>query len=39
MSTQDIPTRTGRVDSERGVLLLILAMVVMTIAALFAMGV
>ena len=38
MSTQDTATRTRRVDSEGGALLLILAMVVMAVAALFAMG-
>ena len=37
MSTQDVTTRTRRVDSERGALLL-LAMVGLMVAALFAMG-
>jgi hypothetical protein len=38
MSTQDVTTRTRRVDSERGALLLILAMVGLMLVALFAMG-
>jgi hypothetical protein len=38
MSTQDTTTRTRRVDSERGALLLILALVGLAVAALFAMG-
>jgi hypothetical protein len=38
MSTQDVTTRTRRVDSERGALLLLLAMVGLMIAALFAIG-
>lgn len=38
MSTQDATTRTRRVDSERGALLLLLAMVGLMIAALFAIG-
>jgi hypothetical protein len=38
MSTQDVTTRTRRVDSERGALLLLLAMVGLMIAGLFAMG-
>jgi hypothetical protein len=38
MSTQDTVSRTRRVDSEGGALLLILAMVGLAIAALFAMG-
>jgi hypothetical protein len=38
MSTQDVTTRTRRVDSERGALLLLLAMVGLMIAGLFAIG-
>jgi len=38
MSTQDVTTRTRRIDSERGALLLLLAMVGLMIAALFAIG-
>jgi hypothetical protein len=38
MSTQEITTRTRRVDSERGALLLLLAMVGLMVAALFAIG-
>ena len=38
MSTQDTVTRTRRVDSEAGALLLVLAMVILAVAALFAMG-
>ena len=38
MSTQEVTTRTRRVDSERGALLLLLAMVGLMIAALFAIG-
>ena len=38
MSTQDTITRTRRVDSEGGALLLVLAMVILAVAALFAMG-
>jgi hypothetical protein len=38
MSTPDLTTRTRRVDSERGALLLLLAMVGLMIAALFAIG-
>jgi hypothetical protein len=38
MSTQDVTPRTRRVDSERGALLLLLAMVGLMIAALFAIG-
>ena len=38
MSTQDTTPRTRRVDSERGALLLILALVALTMVALFAMG-
>jgi hypothetical protein len=38
MSTPDTATRTSRVDSERGALLLILAMVFLAVAALFAVG-
>jgi hypothetical protein len=38
MSTQDTTPRTRRVDSEQGALLLILALVGLAVAALFAMG-
>ncbi len=38
MSTQETVTRTRRVDSERGALLLVLALVALAMAALFAMG-
>ena len=38
MSTQEIPTRSTRLDSERGALLLILTIVALAISGLFAMG-
>ncbi len=38
MSTQDTAGRTASFDSERGPLLLILAMVALGVVALFAMG-
>ena len=38
MSTQDTVAQTRRVDSEGGALLLILAMVILAVAALFGMG-
>jgi hypothetical protein len=39
MSTQDMVARTRRVDSEGGALLLVLAIVALAVAAIFAMGV
>ncbi|GIJ52245.1 hypothetical protein Val02_91310 [Virgisporangium aliadipatigenens] len=38
MSTQDTTTTPVKADSDRGVMLLMLAIVAMSVAALFAMG-